>query len=717
MKQIAVIDFETRSGIPLSRGIYNYSHDPKADILCLGWRLPTMAKAEVWEPGMEFPPALRAWLAAGKPMIAHNAHFDRHMWQIVAVKKHNFPPVPLHQWRDSMAWAYYAGMPGALAKLAPALRTELRKDAGGKQLIRTFCIPNSTGGFNTKDTVRPKSKVNYAKAWADMLAYCALDTDVLFDIVQMLDPLPDMEQKLWETDARINTRGVTVDLAFTQACSRLAAEQIESYRSACVAEHGISPTQVGAMLQKLAEYGTVIGSLNKEAVAAALEDPEITPEAKSLLVYRQLASKTSAAKYKKLEQLTCSDGRVRNLLQYSGASRTHRWAGRGIQPQNLPTLQSDVLDAGYAADAIAEGATLETVELLFGDPLDIISRCVRSALVASPGHTFSIYDWSAIEVRVLFWLADDATGLNIYRGAGKIYEEMAAYIYQVKPEEITKSDPRRKMGKATVLGCGYGMGYRKFAETNGLEEDLANVAVKAYREKFPGVPALWRELDEAFRDVVSGARARVHVRGKLTVYRGAVGNLPAVHIALPSGNVLTYAEPALQDVKLSKVDAFGACKFQGRWAKVVRQNLAGGQHEIQLEDDGSHVRVSAKALEYYKRDVLTYWGPKSGPKTEEEQDDEDYNSDYRLIATYGAKLVENVTQAVARDICAATITRMEAAGLKTVLHVHDEIINEVPLAEAEALHKKAHALMVTLPDWAAGLPLAAEGELSTRYKK
>ena len=491
----------------------------------------------------------------------------------------------------------------------------------------------------------------------------------------------------------------------------------------CLARTGVRPSQVQVILRFLALNNIYAEQLNKATVADLLKRKDLSPEARYILETRATFAKTSTAKFAKLATMADNpESRVRGLLQYGGASRTLRWAGRGVQPQNLTKFSDKTADPVQAADAVLN-ADLDTIELCYGDPLTLLSGLVRTVFRAPEGKTLAVIDYSAVEVRGAAWVADDQVCLGAFKNKVKMYEMMAGRVYGVEAKDIGKEDPRRQVGKCLVLGCGYGMGPAKFRTQYpelGLSEAQAEAAVKTYRDTFNGIRTMWKALDEAFRTVIKTGKSVV-VRNKITVCAGRAGTMPAVHIVLPSGRLLTYPKAEIQGIVVgsaSLATGGNVCRVGGRKGRA--SHTAKGTWLVDFGDSKVELDTLADP-QWIREDVITYYGPKSGKKTEEEMEmeDDDYNKDFRVIVTHGAKLFENIVQAVCRDLLAEALlnVRERVPQAPVVLHVHDELVAEVDRTTAKEDYDQVFKAMTTLPKWAAGFPLEAEGKLTDRYCK
>jgi len=683
----ATIDFETYSELDVRKvGAWRYSEHPSTDVLCLAYRIPG-EPMRLWTPYFEpmdnldkIPTPLLDYIEAGGIIEAHNNEFERAIWENVLVRKYNFPNLPFEQCRCSAAKAAALALPRGLDGLGQALGLETVKDMTGNRLMKKISKPRKPLKAEKKKLledpdVRELSPTKFIhdpsgeeivfrhekpEEYIRVFEYCETDTLVEEKASEIMPDLSPDELQVWRLDQKINKRGIYCDLKLVNT----SLEFIEQY-SKELTENLIdltngevqTPGQRDKILAFLESNGLQMPGLTAADVEKSIKDPTTPEICREVLEIRQALSKSSTKKFKKFLEMVCEDGRIRGTLLYHGAS-TGRWAGKGIQVQNLP--RGTIKDVGSCIEMILEGDYI-FFRACYPDVLGAISSCIRGALTAAPGRKLICADFSSIESRGLFWLADEEVGLEIYRGDGKIYEEMAAEIYNKSPDEILGGTMERNLGKQAVLGCGYGMGAAKFqitCEGYGMDVDkpMAQKAVTAYRSKFPRVPAFWRECEDA----AIGATlypGKIYKTGKVA-WR-VVGDF--LYAKLPSGRKIAYHKP-----------------------KLERKKTPWGEMKL----------------------VLTYTGVDSQTKR------------YCRQHTYGGKIVENITQAVARDFMAEAMLRIEDAGYSLIMSVHDELVAEVD--EDFGSLEDFERLMEELPEWAKGsspCPIAVEGWEGKRFKK
>ena len=639
------LDIETYSSAALPKcGVYRYCDAPDFEILLLSYAFDGAPVAtvdlacgealpDVFLHALEDPDVLK---------IAHNAAFER-----VCFSKHLGRWLDPAQWRCTMVMAWYRTLPGKLADVAVALDVTEKKMEEGKDLIRYFsvpCRPTQANGGRTRNLPR-----HAPEKWATYKAYNAQDVETERAVCHALlrHPLPEHEWALYALDQRINDRGVRVDRLLVK--NAMAVDQTFSERAfqRAKALTGLeNPGSVSQLKAWLADMDMPMESLSKRIVREkAAEADGIVRE---LLELRLELSRTSVKKYESMARCICRDGRVHGLLQFGGAARTFRWAGRLVQAQNLP--QNHLPDLPLARDIVRSGDE-EQLELLFGSVPGTLSEIIRTAFIPKDGCRFIVADFSAIEARVLAWLAGEEWVLEEFRGRGKIYEATASRMFHIPQETIVRGHPNyeyRQKGKQATLSCGYGGGVGALKAMGAkMPEEEMQPLVDAWRAANPNIVRFWNALGNAASEVIERQNS-VRV-GKVTVYRKG-GHLL---IRLPGGRDLCYISPR-----------FVTNRFGSRGIGYLAAS-AGGKMELQ--------------------------------------------------ETFGGKIAENCTQAIARDLLAHAMLNLEAAGYPIVFHVHDEAVMEVPIGQGSV--EEACRVMAIPPDWARDLPLRADGDEMTYYKK
>lgn len=654
------IDIETYSPTDLTKaGVYRYSEDPGFDILLFAYAYDDGPVHVEDLTNYVIPVELvRDILDPGVLKCAFNAQFERVCLSRYILDTHLryyehllkdfrgafLPPEP---WRCTMVHSRYLALPGDLDGTAKALQLTEGKDTAGKALIRYFskpCKPTKKNGGATRN--KPGSD---PEKWAQFVEYNRQDVVVERAISRKLErwPVPVSEWELWYLDQRINDRGVAVDRLLVDQAVTMDSEHSCGVRDRMAEVTGLdNPNSVAQLKTWLADNGTEADSLAKDAVAGLMDDAD--GDVREALELRQALSRTSVKKYEAMAAGMCSDGRVRGLLAFYGASRTGRWAGRLVQVQNLPRNYLHDLDL---ARNLVKAGDRETVELLFGDVPDVLSQLIRTALVPAAGHRFIISDFSAIEARVIAWVAGETWRMEVFATTGKIYEASASAMFHVPTDSIKKGDPLRQKGKVAELACGYGgsVGALKNmgADKMGLSDAELKDIVKKWREASPHIVDLWWAVEEAAMIAIeTKGEARTHGIG----FRYENGVL---FVRLQSGRDLVYPS--------------------------------------------ARIGIDEK----FNTKCITYLGKDTGVWTR--------------LHTYGPKIVENIIQAVSRDCLAEAMLRLAKAGYKAVMHIHDEVVLEVPAGRGSL--DEVNRIMGEPVDWAPGLLLGAAGFESDYYMK
>lgn len=657
------IDLETFSSVPIQKaGAQKYIQSPDFEILLFAYSLngaePVCCDFAQGE-------TLPKWVAEAllDPQClkhAYNAPFE---WGCLS--RYMGRQLPPAQWRCTMFHGLYAGYTASLDATGRALGLpeDKRKMNTGKALIRYFCVPCSPSKANGG---RTRNYPHHApERWELFKEYNRQDVVTEMEIERRLSavPVPDFVQKEWETDLIINSRGVAIDMGMVEGALELGATVRNTLTTEAVKISGLSNPnsiqQLSAWLEK--ETGEEINGLRKDTVAKMLARDDNSPEVQRMLEIRQELGKTSTKKYDAIEQAVCRDGRARGLLQFYGANRTGRWAGRLVQVQNLPRTYTEPLE--LARDLI-KGRKLDALKCIYGSVPDTLSQLIRTAFIAAPGNVLIDADFSAIEARVVAWLAQEEWVLEVFRTTGKIYEATASQLYGVPIDRIRKGNPEyalRQYGKAATLALGYQGGAAALITAGHLPEDtpieqLDDIKAR-WRAANKRIVDLWYKLQKAAVQVISsGGSAGVN---GLVVARewDVVQNTDYMTIRLPSGRKLFYNAPQIG---------------VNQWGNP--------------------------SISYMGMDQIT--------------------KKWKRIETYGGKLVENCVQAIARDCLAQAIEHLEAAGLPVAFHVHDEVVIDIrPFADNDAMLAKTVAIMSRPVPWAPGLPLGADGWVGTFFKK
>jgi DNA polymerase len=637
------LDLETYCETPITHGTYRYAEGAEVLLVAYAFDDDPVEVIDMTDGGSLGN--VQLLIDSADRVVIHNSNFDR------TVLRCNGIHIPLEKLDDTMAQALAHSLPASLGTLCDVLGVpqDKAKDKAGGKLIHLLTKPRPR---NVK--LRRATRETHPEEWAAFVEYARLDVDAMRDVSRRLPRWNNSggERRVWLLDQHINDRGIAVDVGLAEAALRAFQRSARSLAErAGLLTNGAVPslTQGARFKAYLSAIGYEAEDLTKGTVSAALKG-DLSPHVRELLEIRQQASATSPAKYKVLINGASSDGRLRGLLQYCGASRTGRWGGRLFQPQNLPrpTLKQEQIDLGIAA------MKADCEDMLFDNVSELCSSAVRGALVAPPGRKLVVADLSNIEGRVLAWLAGEQWKVDAFRDFDKgvghdLYKLAYARSFNKQPEDVTKDE--RQIGKVQELALGYqgGLGaFNTMASAIGglsLPDERVQELVTAWRKAHPAVREFWYDLERACKLAVNEPGARLSVQLLTIVFKDTW-----LRIKLPSGRQLCYPNAAIEE---------------GR-----------------LVYDGTN----------------------------------QYTRKWERLETYGGKICENIVQAVARDVLASGLLRAEEAGYSVCLHVHDEIIAEVPDSDEHNVDGLS-AIMATNPGWALGLPLAAAGFETLRYRK
>lgn len=683
---IATIDFETYSeagyyqtpdgkwhGVTKTApglaavGAAAYAEHPSCRVLSLAWDLHDGSGAHLWAPGLPDPTHLTGYLRSGGLVEAHNAGFEYWVWHHVCHGRMGWPPLLLEQLRCSLAKCRAHSLPGKLGKAAEVLGASEQKDKAGDALIRKLCIPTNVKRLPTPGDYHALYQYNIQDIRAEA------------SVSSLCPDLSETEQALWLLDQAINIRGVAIDTDALHSCIRAVNRTTERYTAELQELTGGAVQSAGELAKItrwLATQGVHTASLDSDSVDALLERADLPPTARRALEIRAALGSASVKKLFAIERRLTSDGRLHDLFAFCGADRTGRWAGRGPQPQNLPGGKPI-----EEVDAILAGLPYREPSL---DLIADVSGCLRGLFSAAPGHDLICSDFSAIEAVVLAELAGESWRQEVFRTHGKIYETSASKLtgntlefYTQYKKDNDKHHPHRKLGKVAELASGYGGGlgaWKAFGADEFMSDEEIQDSVRAWRAASPQiagrkegwfdgvyqpeVKGLWWGLQDAALKAISNPGYWFSYSGlHYGVFNGVM------YCQLPSGRRLTYHQPAVYQKMMS-------------WGKETT--------------------------------CITYMG---------------WNSNYlngpvgwMRLETYGPKLTENVVQAVARDLLAHSMLNLDAVGYSIVLHVHDEIVAEVPAGWGSV--EEFEAIMGCMPAWATGWPVrAAGGWRGARYRK
>jgi DNA polymerase len=651
------IDVETYSSVDIKEsGAYKYIESPDFEILIIGYALDdSPVKIVDLAQGEEMPEEFEeALLDPDCAKVAHNAVFERLSFKRIGYN------VPAEQWYCTSVKAAYCGLPLSLDGASKALNLTDKKLDTGKALIKYFSCPCKATRVNG---MRTRNYPEHApEKWEMYKEYNKYDVLAEREIFKRLEAyiIPDIERKMYVLDQNINDRGILVDMELAES-----AIAVDNTYTSILTQHaqqltGLenpnSPVQIRQWIEKTT--GCVVMSLSKETMPDLMKEFADYPDVIELLNIRKKLSKTSIKKYYAMLNCAMKDHRVRGTFQFYGANRTGRWAGRLLQLQNLSKNHISHIEVPRE---MIRARDWESVEMMYDDVADILSQLVRTALIASPGKVFSVADFSAIEARVISWLANEKWRMDVFRGDGKIYEATGAKMFNVPISAITKGSVLRDKSKISELALGYegslGALKRMGGERMGLSDTEMMSLVRKWRSANPAIVDMWKEIDEASKEAVRYQRP-VSCTCRNIIFDC---NGEFMTIQLPYGRKLFYYGPKFKDKKIgcSTMPTRVLC-YQG----VVQETKQ--------------------------------WGE---------------------IDTYGGKLTENIVQAISRDLLGNSMLNLEANDYHPVCHIHDEVLCEVPEENAQAYYEEMASIMGTPPEWASDLPLRADGYTTPFYLK
>ena len=651
------IDVETYCELDIKVvGVYKYCEHPSFEIMLFAYAFDDEpVKIVDFMNGEDLPDEVIKALEDDTVLkCAFNANFERNAISNDHVLIECLPT----QWDCTMIKALTLGLPGSLDMVGKALKLgeDKQKMKEGKALIQYFCKPckpTKANGFSTRNMPGNDPILGLNEKWELFKTYCIQDVEVEREIRNKLSRFITLEKekKLWQLDQKINDTGVGADLVIIEQaikCNEIFSERL---KEEAIKVTGLNNPNSPAQLKKWIgeRVGYEVTSLTKESIPKLLEDTK-DPGVKRILELRQLMAKTSIKKYETMQRSRGVDGRVRGLLQFYGANRTGRWAGRLVQVQNLP--QNHLPDLDEARNCVREGR-FDDIEFLYESIPDTLSQLIRTAFIPRAGNRFIVSDFSAIEARVIAWMANEKWRLEVFETHGKIYEASASQMFKVPLESITKGSPLRQKGKISELALGYG-------GSIGALEAMGALKMGVDAEELPGLVTKWREANTSITklwwDCDKAAKKAIRQRTTVNMQYGLkfIYNPGILFIELPSGRRLSYLRPKIAKGK-------------------------------------------------YGTDVVTYEGMEQTSKQ------------WVTLETYGPKLVENIIQAIARDCLGEALIKVDKAGYETVMHVHDEIVMDVP--EGFGSLEEVNSIFGEKIEWAPGLNLKAEGYECNYYMK
>ncbi|MEG2289076.1 MAG: DNA polymerase [Clostridium sp.] len=651
MKTLA-IDVETYSSIDIkTSGAYRYCEAPDFEIILFAYAFDDeeVQIVDYLNDGELPDEVIKALEDSSVIKTAFNANFERN------AISNDFALIecPPEQWQCTMIKALTMGLPGSLDMVGKVLKLESDKQKmkEGKALIQYFCKPckpTKTNGGRTRNLPE-----HDPEKWELFKQYCKQDVEVERTIRNKLSKYitTENEQRLWELDQKINDRGVGTDLVLINKaieCDLIFAERLQNEaRELTGLSNPNSPTQLKKWLGE--RVGYEITSLTKDTIPELIFNSNGNEEVIRVLELRQLMAKTSIKKYEAMLKGRCKDSRVRGLLQFYGANRTGRWAGRLVQVQNLP--QNHLPDLDDARNCVREGR-FDDIEFLYDSIPDTLSQLIRTAFIPRDGNRFMVADFSAIEARVIAWYASEQWRLDVFATHGKIYEASASQMFKVPIEDVKKGSDLRQKGKIAELALGYGGSVGAIASMDKAksipEEELPGL-VKSWRNANPKITKFWWDCDKAAKKAIEERTTVCMQFGLKFIYNPGI-----LFIQLPSGRRLSYIRPKIEIGKFDKP-------------------------------------------------IITYEGMEQTSKQ------------WTTLETYGPKLVENIVQATARDCLGEAMFNVEKVGYDTVMHVHDELIMDVPKDFGSL--DEVNEIFAKHISWAPGLPLKADGYECNYYMK
>lgn len=666
------IDFETFSETDLkTAGNYKYCEDPNFEILLCGYMFDTDTEVSIIDlsvtKGLQAFHDLFLGVSTDKDItiVAHNANFER-----VCLKEYGYDIDPM-RFFCTANMSLYCGMPPSLDAVSNILDLQDKKLGTGKNLIRYFsvpCKPTKANGMRTRNF--PKHDPDGWEKFKEYLKYDVLSEKEIFNKLSRFD-FPLWEQRIYAADQRINDYGIKVDLQLARAAQGMDEQYKDRLAQTALDKYGIESLKSMPQLKKFIydRAGVIVPSLNKSNIEDVINEIRASETATNedkqavldVIDFRKEVGKTSNAKYTAILASAGRDDRIRGLFRYYGANRTGRWAGRLVQLQNLPQNHIEELDE---ARQLAKMNDLDMMELIYDKPTHILSQLIRTAFIAPEGYTFSVADFSAIEARVIAWVAGEEWRLDLFKDPkADIYCASASKMFGVP---VHKGDELRQRGKVAELALGYGGGVNALTTMDtkkALKDDEKPEILSKWRESNKKVVSLWKSLEYAAKKCISTRTAQVFEIDSLAsvTFRYESG---AMTIELPSGRKLFYPS-----------------------ARLGSRTIQGANGDFDVQD-----------ISYFGQDQTT--------------------GKWVKLHTYGGKLTENIIQAISRDLLANAIFKVFDLGYNIVLHVHDEIVAEIPKdGEEETVLQQMIDAMCTAPEWAANIPLRAAGYITEYYKK
>lgn len=654
-----VYDTETYCDIDIREcGAFKYNAHSSLELMMLQYLIirdgePTTEDVQIWEYGdLHDPKDFFQAVEEGLPLVVFNMEFERSLYELVLAPEYDYPVPKYTQWIDTAALARSLGIQGTLDATLAAFEIPYQKQEDGIHLIRRFCMPRKPSKNDDSTRRYPWDNPEH---WERFKDYGRQDTRVTLALFTQTIPLSKQERQIMEANYRSNYRGLPIDTQSVETAIHWA-DRITQALTIRVKEitGGIGPNQSVPLAKWLG-----LKNIQAQTITTALAT-ETDASKRAVLKARQVLGKTSISKLRKMLVCAMADDRVCGGFLYRGAARTGRDAGRLVQPHNFPrpTLKNDQIARVFE---LLKQNDYKTFTEEFPNTGEALSSCIRGMIAAPEGKEFCVADYAGIEARVLNWLAGQDDITQIFEKGGDVYVEMASVIFKVPQKKVT--DEQRRLGKNTVLGCGYGMGAPKFREQlidqgTVITPELAIEAVNAYRERHWKVKEAWTELEDAALRAISRPGKVVRVlNDKIAFQVKQIGINPFLFVRLPSGRLLAYIRP-----------------------KARLRRTSWGQEKVTATFD-------------------TLMGSKVIPET-----------------TYGGKWIENIVQAIARDLMVNGVIHAWSNAYTILGTIHDELISEIKEGSKKD-SKEFENLICQKPTWAEGLPLTADGYIAKRFRK
>ena len=658
--KILALDIETYSPLDLEKvGMHKYAENCEVTLLAYAYNDSPVRVVDL-AMGEELPFNLVADLFSKDVLkTAFNAAFE-----MTVLEKYLGKKFDAMQWQCTQLLAKSLGLPASLEQVGQVLNlaSDKRKMATGKTLIEYFSKPRKSTAKKTKqmtlwgdDFINRNLPQDNLKKWSEFKEYCKQDVEserAIRKHIAKYIGMPERERLMWQLDRKINDNGVWIDMDLVEKAIRMdEAIKSEIYRKGEELTGGLNLNSNQQMLKWIEEQeGYAVSGLDKDTRDALLKNPKTTPQVRQFLEYKEVIGKISTKKYGAMKETACSDHRARGMFKMYGAGRTGRWTGWGIQLQNLP--QNHIEDLDIARQFVKKENIL-ALKLFFENPVDVLSQLIRTAFVAEEGSRFIVADFSAIEARVLAWLANEKWRMDVFANGGDIYCASATAMFKVPVEKHGVNKELRAKGKVAELACGYGGGVGALkamgADKMGLDNaDIQDIIIKWHKSN-PKICNFWRIMESCAKYAVRNKKIKHCRKGISFEYRDQY-----LFVHLPSGRTISYFKP-----------------------KLVKDSNG--------------------------KEVLTYEGPTQS------------NNGWGVQSTWGGKIVENIVQAIARDCLATAMLNLNYFGYKIVMHVHDEVILEVP--EGKGSLEQVLRIMSHSSKWAPDLKLNAEGYETAYYRK